>query len=58
MTSVAPAGTISLLAGNISSGVEPVFSFTAEAPASCGADGSAEEMEVLDYAYSRLFTAK
>jgi ribonucleoside-diphosphate reductase alpha chain len=29
LTAIAPAGTISLLAGNVSSGVEPVFGFTA-----------------------------
>ena len=30
LTSIAPAGTISLLAGNVSSGIEPVFDFTFE----------------------------
>ena len=30
LTSIAPAGTISLLAGNVSSGIEPVFGFTFE----------------------------
>jgi ribonucleoside-diphosphate reductase alpha chain len=54
VTSVAPAGTISLLAGNISSGVEPVFSFKQKRRI-LRRDGSTEEMEVLDYAY-RLFT--
>jgi ribonucleoside-diphosphate reductase alpha chain len=28
LTAIAPAGTISLLAGNVSSGIEPVFAFT------------------------------
>ena len=28
LTAIAPAGTISLLAGNVSSGIEPVFDFT------------------------------
>jgi ribonucleoside-diphosphate reductase alpha chain len=54
VTSVAPTGTISLLAGNISSGVEPVFSFKQKRRI-LRPDGSAEEVEVLDYAY-RVFT--
>ena len=53
LTSVAPTGTISLLAGNLSSGVEPVFSFRQKRRILL-ADGSAEEVEVTDFAY-RLF---
>src|SRR3546814_10680197 len=53
VTSVAPTGTISLLADNISSGLEPVFSFTYRRRI-LQADGSRREGEVSDYAY-RLF---
>ena len=55
VTSVAPTGTISLLAGNISSGVEPVFSFTHKRQILLP-DGSRETVEVEDHAY-RLFRA-
>ena len=53
VTSVAPTGTISLLADNISSGLEPVFSFVYKRRI-LQADGSRREGEVSDYAY-RLF---
>lgn len=53
VTSIAPTGTISLLAGNISSGVEPVFSFTHKRQI-LQPDGSKQTVEVSDYAY-RLF---
>ena len=53
VTSVAPTGTISLLAGNISSGLEPVFSFN-YVRRILQPDGSRREEEVSDYAY-RLF---
>ncbi len=53
LTSVAPTGTISLFADNVSSGLEPVFSFTYKRRVLM-ADGSRSEEEVSDYAY-RLY---
>ncbi|MEM7172608.1 MAG: adenosylcobalamin-dependent ribonucleoside-diphosphate reductase [Pseudomonadota bacterium] len=53
VTSVAPTGTISLLAGNLSSGLEPVFSFQHKRHILMP-DGSTREEEVQDFAY-RLF---
>jgi ribonucleoside-diphosphate reductase alpha chain len=53
LTSVAPTGTISLFADNVSSGLEPVFSFK-YARHVLMPDGSRREEEVADYAY-RLF---
>ncbi len=53
LTSVAPTGTISLFADNVSSGLEPVFSFK-YARHVLMPDGSRREEEVSDYAY-RLF---
>ena len=53
LTSIAPTGTISLLADNVSSGLEPVFSFR-YTRAVLMPDGSRREEEVTDYAY-RLF---
>jgi ribonucleoside-diphosphate reductase alpha chain len=53
VTSVAPTGTISLFADNVSSGLEPVFAFSAQR-AILQPDGSRELEEVSDYAY-RLF---
>ncbi|MEI9982497.1 MAG: adenosylcobalamin-dependent ribonucleoside-diphosphate reductase [Aliidongia sp.] len=53
LTSIAPTGTISIFADNVSSGLEPVFSFrytrTVLMP-----DGSRRQEEVSDHAY-RLF---
>src|SRR5579864_5332840 len=53
LTSVAPTGTISLFADNVSSGIEPVFSYR-YTRSMLMPDGSHREEEVSDYAY-RLF---
>jgi ribonucleoside-diphosphate reductase alpha chain len=48
-TSIAPVGTTSMFAGNVSSGVEPIFA-TAYRRKVTRADGSRESEEVVDYA--------
>jgi len=50
LTSVAPTGTISLLAGNVSSGVEPVFAFSYHRSV-LEPDGSRRTEEVTDPAW-------
>jgi ribonucleoside-diphosphate reductase alpha chain len=50
VTSIAPTGTISLLAGNVSSGLEPVFSYSYERSV-LQADGSRVVEPVADFAY-------
>jgi ribonucleoside-diphosphate reductase alpha chain len=50
LTSIAPTGTISLFADNVSSGLEPVFSF-AYSRKVLMPDGTRREEEVTDYAY-------
>ena len=51
LTSIAPTGTISLLAGNVSSGIEPVFGFTYRRRVLAD-NGMTKEEEVADFAYS------
>jgi ribonucleoside-diphosphate reductase alpha chain len=53
LTSVAPTGTISIFADNVSSGLEPVFSFKYSRNVLMP-DGTRREEEVTDHAY-RLF---
>jgi ribonucleoside-diphosphate reductase alpha chain len=53
--SIAPTGTISMFAGNVSSGIEPIFSLGAERKF-IEPDGSRSTMEVYDWAWEKRHT--
>ncbi|MEN6586441.1 MAG: adenosylcobalamin-dependent ribonucleoside-diphosphate reductase [Sulfuricella sp.] len=51
LTAIAPTGTISLLAGNVSSGLEPVYDWRYQRSVRA-ADGRLSAFETRDYAYA------
>jgi len=51
LTSIAPTGTISLFANNVSSGLEPVFAFKYTRKIRTGTEDATVDAEVADYAY-------
>lgn len=53
LTSIAPTGTISLLAGNVSSGLEPTFAYTYTRKIRNGGENDITEVEVEDYAWRK-----
>ena len=53
LISIAPTGTISLFAGNVSSGLEPVFAFTYTRKIRNGHEHDVSEVRVSDLAYRK-----
>lgn len=53
LTSIAPTGTISLLAGNISSGIEPIFALKYKRKIRTGARDENMTVDVYDHAYMK-----
>ncbi|NWG40216.1 MAG: adenosylcobalamin-dependent ribonucleoside-diphosphate reductase, partial [Hydrogenophilaceae bacterium] len=53
LTAIAPTGTISLLANNVSSGLEPVFQYDYRRKI-IEADGAPREYPVMDFAYAQF----
>lgn len=53
LTSIAPTGTISLFAENVSSGLEPVFAYTYTRKIRNTTENDVSEMRVNDYAYKK-----
>ena len=52
LTSIAPTGTISLLAGNVSSGLEPVFAFHYTRTIRNSHEDDVTKVRISDYAYN------
>lgn len=57
MLSIAPAGSISLLAGNVSSGIEPVFAHSQHRVIK-DADGKDIELELRSHSYAKFCTER
>jgi len=58
LTSIAPTGTISLFAGNVSSGLEPVFAFSYNRKIRNTHEDDFATVEVVDYAYKQYCLLK